>query len=116
MTDWIERQLDTHLRPPEGVAAPDFASTLEAAALRAGRPGQQRIVAGLAACGALVALAVLLRPGPPDADPYRIDEALMTSTYWSAPSDTLLPERRFDIYQEVPALPGSTESTEGTFL
>jgi len=33
---------------------------------------------------------------------------LLESTSWSAPSDALLPEHQFDIYQEIPRL---TEST-----
>ena len=33
---------------------------------------------------------------------------LMDSTYWSAPSDVLLPDREFDIYQDLPELFEST--------
>ncbi len=33
---------------------------------------------------------------------------LMNSTYWTAPSDVLLPQREFDIYQDLPELFEST--------
>jgi hypothetical protein len=41
---------------------------------------------------------------------------LMESTYWTAPSDVLLPEREFDIYQDMPVLFESTEPAGGTLL
>ena len=41
---------------------------------------------------------------------------LMDSTYWTAPSDVLLPDRQFDIYQDMPELFESTEPAGGTLL
>lgn len=41
---------------------------------------------------------------------------LMESTYWTAPSDVLLPEREFDIYQDMPVLFESTEPAGGSLL
>lgn len=41
---------------------------------------------------------------------------LMDSTYWTAPSDVLLPDRQFDIYQDMPVLFESTEPAGGTLL
>lgn len=49
-------------------------------------------------------------------DEYLIADALMNSTLWSAPSDLLLPEHQFDIYQEIPILDESTNALEGTLL
>jgi hypothetical protein len=41
---------------------------------------------------------------------------LLNSTYWVAPSDVLLPDRQFDIYQDLPVLIESTEPGGGTLL
>jgi len=41
---------------------------------------------------------------------------LLDSTYWSAPSDVLLPDREFDIYQDMPVLFESTEPAGGALL
>jgi len=42
-------------------------------------------------------------------EPQYIEMAeLLNSTYWSAPSDVLLPQREFDIYQDLPELFEST--------
>jgi hypothetical protein len=41
---------------------------------------------------------------------------LLDSTYWFAPSDVLLPDREFDIYQDMPVLFESTEPAEGALL
>jgi hypothetical protein len=49
-------------------------------------------------------------------DEYLIADALMNSTLWSAPSDSLLPEHQFDIYREIPFLDESTNALEGTLL
>ncbi len=49
-------------------------------------------------------------------DDFLIADALMNSTLWSAPSDSLMPEHQFDIYQEIPFLIESTDSLEGTLL
>lgn len=42
-------------------------------------------------------------------EPQYIEMAeLLNSTYWAAPSDVLLPQREFDIYQDLPELFEST--------
>ncbi len=43
-------------------------------------------------------------------------EDLLGSTSWTAPSDVLLPEYEFDIYQDLPTLIESTETAGGTLL
>jgi len=49
-------------------------------------------------------------------DEFLIADALMNSTQWSAPSDLLMPEHQFDIYQDIPLLMESTELEEGSLL
>ena len=41
---------------------------------------------------------------------------LLESTYWSAPSDALLPDKQFDIYQDMPEIFESTEPAGGSLL
>ena len=61
--------------------------------------------------GAAIALNV---QGPPESYIELAD--LLESTYWSAPSDVLLPDREFDIYQDMPVLFESTEPAGGALL
>jgi len=49
-------------------------------------------------------------------DEFLIGSALMNSTLWSAPSDSLLLQHQFDIYQDVSFLIESTETEEGSLL
>lgn len=49
-------------------------------------------------------------------DEFLIADALMNSTQWLAPSDLLMPEHQFDIYQDIPLLMESTELQEGSLL
>ena len=80
--------------------------------------GRRRRYAGTAAAAvAAIALLVVLRPGtePPMPEVWIGDE-LLKSTSWSAPSDVLLPQREFDIYQELPSLNTSTNWAEGSLL
>ena len=51
-----------------------------------------------------------------EADEYLIADSILNRTQWTAPSDALLPEHRFDIYREIPLQLESTETSEGTFL
>jgi len=82
----------------------------------AARKRRRRAIGGLAAAAviAVVALTVMR----PEAQTWQFvdPEELTGSTSWVAPSDVLLPERRFDIYGEVPVLIESTESDEGALL
>jgi hypothetical protein len=73
-----------------------------------------RRLAGAAAAAAIVAIAIF---GDAPVDESYVEVAdLMDSTYWAAPSDVLLPERQFDIYQDMPELFESTEPAGGTLL
>ncbi len=48
--------------------------------------------------------------------PYIEVAELLESTYWTAPSDALLPDRQFDIYQDMPEIFESTEPAGGSLL
>ena len=103
-------------READGVAA-SFESVWAAAERRSKQrrgPKVAQIAALTAGLAALLALG-LLSPGDDSVRYVDLDE-LMGSTSWSAPSDFLLPERRNDIYREIPLLFESTESTGGTLL
>ena len=111
--DWIERELEASLRPPRGQATPAFDDTLRAAHERLVRRRRRlRTGGGVAAMAALVAvgIGISLRDAAPPGVDLRIDEALLGSTQWQAPSDVLMPTHEFDIYRDTPALPGSTET------
>jgi hypothetical protein len=73
-----------------------------------------------AAVAAIALLGIGLLPTEKDEFTYVDVEALVATTYWSAPSDFLLPEHQFDIYREVPRLfestDVSTESDAGALL
>ena len=64
----------------------------------------------------VAAVIVLVNSSAPVAERYIEVADLMDSTYWTAPSDALLPEREFDIYQDLPVLFESTEPAEGALL
>ena len=99
--------------------APAFDRVWASAEAAHGRSqGRIRTMVSAAAAIALIAVTTGLwslqqaEPG----DDYLIAEALMNSTLWAAPSDSLMPEHQFDIYQEIPFLIESTRSQEGTLL
>lgn len=71
---------------------------------------------GAAAAAVVAAVIVLLNSAAPVAERYIEVADLMDSTYWTAPSDALLPEREFDIYQDLPELFESTGPAEGALL
>ena len=95
---------------------PSFEETMAAAERQTGRSGARlKVVAGIAA--AVVAALVLWPTREPElTDDFLIADSLMNSTTWTAPSDALMPEHQFDIYQETPFLNESTISPEGTLL
>jgi len=74
-----------------------------------------RRFAGVAAIAA--AIVIGLNALTSTDEPTYIEVAeLLESTYWSAPSDVLLPDREFDIYQDMPVLFESTEPAGGALL
>ena len=77
----------------------------------------RRNVRRFAAAAAVAAIAAIAMFGNAPVDVTYVEVVeLMESTYWTAPSDVLLPERQFDIYQDMPELFESTEPAGGTLL
>ena len=98
-----------------GNAAPSFETTWQAAQERhaAGRRHYRRFAGAAAVVAGIV---VVLFAQPPAGGSYIEVADLMESTYWTAPSDTLLPDRQFDIYQDMPVIFESTEPAGGALL
>jgi hypothetical protein len=107
---------EAHARA-ENVSAPEFEEAWAAAGARVGSTRKRQLLfAGSAAVAAVLAIAFGLR-APMDDNWRYIDEyELLETTGWSAPSDSLLPSREFDIYQTVPVLIESTETYGGALL
>lgn len=79
----------------------------------------RRRYAWLASAAATVAaIVIVLNVGAPQENTIKFIGLadLMDSTSWTAPSDSLLPEHQFDLYQDLPTLIESTRSAEGTLL
>ena len=98
---------------------PDF-DAVWAAAERQHDVARRRYAAfsGVAAALAIVAIVAGLWPaqqaGP--TDDYLIADSLLNSTQWLAPSDALMPQHRYDIYQEILFPLESTDLNEGSLL
>ncbi len=75
-------------------------------------------ISGVAAAIAVVAVVAGFWPSRQAAptDEYLIADSLLNSTQWLAPSDALMPQHRYDIYQEIPILLESTGLEEGLLL
>jgi hypothetical protein len=94
--------------------APSFEAVFAAAESQA--RGRRRLrFAGLTAA-AIAVLAFGLLPTEEDEFTYVDVEELKATTYWIAPSDSLLPVHEIDIYRELPNLFESTEPDGGTLL
>ena len=100
-----------------GQQEPSFDSSWRGAANRyaAGRQRYLRF-ASVAAIAALVVIVLNLQTRTQTNESYIDVAELLESTYWSAPSDVLLPDSLFDIYQDMPAIFESTEPAGGTLL
>ena len=97
-------------------SAPPF-DRVFAAAERQARSKRRIGFAGLGVAAAVALVAVSLQPLEQQDEFIYLDVAeLAASTSWSAPSDSLLPEHQFDIYQEIPWLFESTEPDGGALL
>ena len=97
--------------------APAFDATWRAAEGRYARARRnRRMLAGAAAAVAAIVVGLNPTDSPVDDVTYIEVAELLESTSWTAPSDVLLPEREFDIYQELPTLLESTETAEGALL
>lgn len=94
---------------------PSFAATWEAAVRRRRSRVRRTGLAAVAALAGIVVVAVSLQTQQPEFT-YIDTSVLLDSTSWSAPSDALLPDYRFDIYQDMPTLLESTQSAGGSLL
>ena len=95
--------------------APAFAASWAVADARYRR--RPAVVAGAAAAIVAVIAVAMLSSTPESIEPNLVDmDELVASTSWVAPSDSLLPEHRFDIFQELPEMFESTGGEEGTLL
>ena len=120
MTD-LDTALRVALRDAQANAeksdAPEFDRVWAAANARARTVQRRRRVlfgSAVAATVAAIAFGLLV---PRGVELQFVDEdELLGTTSWSAPSDGLLPEHRFDIYQEIPVLIESTETYGGALL
>ncbi len=102
---------------PEPSQAPPFEAAWAAAEQRRhGRRYGYGYGLGAAAAAVTAAAIILVSNGGPPAESYVEVAELMNSTYWAAPSDVLLPEREFDIYQDLPELFESTDPAGGALL
>ena len=77
---------------------------------------RQRWLAGSAAVAAALAIAFGLHAPTEDELRYIDADELLETTGWSAPSDSLLPDHAFDIYEDIPVLIESTETYGGALL
>jgi hypothetical protein len=116
--DQVRKGLKEAYQSAEG-KPPSFDSVWAAAEAAHGRSRNRlKVVGGFAAAVALIGITVSLWPEQQAElpDEFLIADALMNSTSWTAPSDSLMPEHQFDIYQDIPFLIESTKSPEGTLL
>ena len=115
----LQQRIKKAFRVMEMHAAPEF-SDVWAAAEREYSQSRRRFVTfgGIAAAVAVIAIATSLwqEQEPVADDDFLIADALLNSTRWSAPSDALMPQHQFDIYQEIPSLMESTDIQEGPLL
>ena len=101
--------------PGAGSATSSFASAWRAAEKR--HVSRRRHYRRFASAAAVVAAVVIaLNARSPLQDSYIEVAELLESTYWTAPSDMLLPNRTFDIYQDMPVIFESTDLAEGALL
>ena len=105
----MRRELSRTLRSVDDSAHPSFRNVWRAAEQRhAASRRRYRYFASAAALLAVVIIGINV-PLPQDEQVLYIEVAeLLGSTSWSAPSDVLLPDREFDIYQDLPMLSEST--------
>lgn len=113
----MKKEISQAWRDADNKAAPPFLKTWRAAERRyAARRQTYGRFASAAAIVAIVLVSANLRSPSVGQDNYIEAAELLGSTSWSAPSDVLLPEHQFDIYQDMPALIESTKAAGGSLL
>ena len=116
--DQIRKKLREAFAEAEGKPPSFDGLWMRAEAQQARSMRRVRAIGGIAAAAAVLVVTAVLWPTR-DAElngEYLIADALLNSTSWTAPSDALMPDHQFDIYQEVPFLFESTISQEGPLL
>lgn len=107
------------LRRAGSHAVPDFEKVWSAAEQEVQRSRRRYATfGGIAAALAVVAIVVGNWNAPTNeiGDDYLIADAILNSTQWVAPSDALMPQHQFDIYQEMNFLDESTDIQDGSLL
>ena len=117
--EWLDEELRRAMEAKTQHPAPGFDAVMLAAKQRLDAGRKRRRIAAVAAIFGLVTLLMVrpwsLAPEKMD-DEFLIAASMLGTTKWSAPSDVLLPQHRFDIYNELPTFIESTELKEGTLL
>jgi len=114
--DKLGQQVSRAWREAAAEKSPSFDHVWQAAESRyIGSRQNYRRVASVAALAAAVVVALNWQP-PVEETTYIEIAELLESTSWSAPSDVLLPDRKFDIYQDMPVLFESTDPAGGALL
>ncbi len=120
MSDYeLENALANAQRAAHKEEAPGFDDVWAAAEQRHQRSKRRYAkLSGIAASIALVAIVAALWPAQQagTTDDYLIADSLLNSTQWLAPSDALMPQHQYDIYQEIIFPLESTELNEGSLL
>lgn len=113
----LQSQLQRAQRETQEGLVPEFDTVWAAAEERAAVGRRKGWIAGGAVAAAIIALFTAGLPGPEEQDwQYVNPDEFESSTSWVAPSDVLLPERRIDIYRDIPVLIESTKIEEGALL
>ena len=100
-----------------GRPVPDFDDVWAAANIRVEASRRRhRVFTGSVAVAAVVALAFGLGVLPEAERPYIDADELLETTGWSAPSDSLMPLHRVDLYRDIPVFMESTDSYGGSLL
>lgn len=120
----IRKQLKTALDRMQPKEVPQFDEVWTAAERRHAESRRRRLraIGGVAAASVVIAITLSLWPARQTeleneyAGDFLTADALLNSISWPAPSDSLMPEHQFDIYEEVPFLNMSTTLEEGWLL
>ena len=113
MSDF-ERRLEDALTGRD-TDAPAFETLYAGAKKRVAYRRLRRRTALATAAAASVALAVFVLPTA-ESPGLVSDDELLGTTSWSPPSDVLLPRRQTNLFNDLPALPQSTEPVGETLL
>lgn len=104
---------------PDDASVPAFDDVFGRAEAQYERSQRRRFTGVAAAVASVAAVALLLtflsREEVAAPEPVQL-AGLLDSTSWVAPSDVLLPEHEFDIFEELPEPMRSTDPVEGALL